>query len=147
MENLKEERQQAIMECFKQSQIVHGLIKVLEEFAEDITFEKYEGITIKRGEWQYELLGVKADAYSDESTCRLPEDISLTLTYKVISQINEDQKAEVERFVSDYKRDERRSWFGNVKFGKLFIQLEYEIGIDLVINKNIDLEIDDDDLI
>jgi co-chaperonin GroES (HSP10) len=58
MENLKKELQQAIMERFKQEQIVKGLEKELAEHTEEIFFEKYKGTKIKRDNLEYELFAV-----------------------------------------------------------------------------------------
>ena len=142
MENLKKELQQAIMERFKQGKIASALEKELVEHTEEITREKYKGTKIKRDGLEYELFGVKANCNTDECYFK-PETISTDLIYTITSELEKEEEAELKKAKDKFRDDKYMGWFDEKKFKrKLWIEENYDISIDEVINNEINLCID-----
>jgi len=140
MENLKKELQQAIMERFKQEQIVKGLEKELAEHTEEIFFEKYKGTKIKRDNLEYELFAVKCDCETDSCNFKMNE-VSTDLIYTITSDINKEEMEALKEAKIKFDNEKYMGWYAaNSK--KIWIEETYNISIDKIIKNEINLEID-----
>jgi len=142
MKNLKKELEQAIMERFKQGKIASALEKELSEHTEKIAFEKYKGTKIKLHGLEYELFGVTANCYTDESYFK-PEIIETNFIFTIISKLKKEEEAELEKAKYNFKDAKYMGWLDEEKFKrKLWIVFSYELSIDNVIINEINPNID-----
>ena len=138
MENLKKELQQAIMERFKQEQIVKGLEKELAEHTEEICFGKYKGTKIKRDNLEYEFFAVKCDCETDSCNFKMNE-VSTDLIYTITSDINKEEMEALKKAKIKFDNDKYMGWYEGKK---IWIEETYNISIDEIIKKQINLKID-----
>lgn len=140
---IKEELEKAIVERYKQSKIASGIEDGLCELAQIVTENKYEKIKIKKGEWEYELLGAKASCRTEEYDFKLPN-IDLILTFIVTSDITKQQKEQVKKCRDNYEYRDNRStnFLDEKKFGKLWFDINYELEIEDILKEEINLEIE-----
>lgn len=142
MKNLKKELEQAIMERFKQGKIANAIEKEILEHTEKFIFEKYKGTKIKRDGLEYELFGVTATCYTDESYFK-PEKIETDLIYITTSKLKKEEESELEKAKDKFRHDKYMGWFDEKKFKiKLWIGEQYSISIDDLIQNEINLAIE-----
>lgn len=142
MEKLKSELEQAIMDRFKYSQIVHGIENKIKKHTESIIFKKYQNTKIKRGQWTFELAGVQCENSSNERDIQI-EDIYTQLIYFNISKLNTKQKTVLKNIIKRYDIDKYLDWYDENKLqAKLYVIECYNLTFEDVLKKNLNLNIE-----
>jgi hypothetical protein len=133
------ELKKAIVERFKLNAYILELEKTIENHANKFTFEKYKGTIILRGGLQYELFGVMAQSYTWTNEIK-PNNVKLSLIYTIISKIDSNQKKALLKAKDKFNNDKYMGWYDGKK--KLWIEENYEIEPELIMNDEINLRID-----
>jgi hypothetical protein len=133
------ELKKAIVERFKLNAYILELEKTIENHANKFTFEKYKGTIILRGGLQYELFGVMAQSYTWTNEIK-PNNVKLSLIYTIISKIDSHQKKALLKAKDKFNNDKYMGWYDGKK--KLWIEENYEIEPELIMNDEINLRID-----
>lgn len=142
MKNLKQELKNAIMERFKQHKIANALENELISYTEDIIFKKYNGTKIIRNGLKYQLYRVKVtgNTYYDDFK---PKDLSIEIIYTIISEINKDEKSQLNKVKKKYEDSKYMGWIDVEKYKrKLWISEHYESDIDTIIENRLSLLIE-----
>lgn len=133
------ELKKAIVERFKLNAYILELEKTIENHANEFTFQKYKGTIIIRGGLQYELFAVKAQSYTWTNEIE-PNNVKLALIYTIISKIDSHQKKALLKAKDKFNNDKYMGWYDGKK--KLWIEENYEIEPELIMNDEINLRID-----
>ena len=128
----------AIIERFKTNAYIVELEKNIQDYTEKLVFEKYKGTIILRGGLNYELFRVIAivDTYTFDIK---PRTIILNLIYTIISKTNSYEK-KVLKNAKDKCNRMGMGYYNGKK--KLWIEEEYQIEPELVIENKINLYIE-----
>jgi len=143
MKQLVAELQKEVIEKFKKTVLVDGLIKELVSKATSKIECKYSEVQIKRDGVVFELYCVNGRFRAYEDEIELPEmDIALFYTLKNTTGLTAIQKRKLREIRNQL--DDSRTWYvsgeNEKKFGILYIREIYSISIETLLGE-VNLEI------
>ena len=130
---------EALKERFKANATVEAIEEKIKSIAEDKTFEKYKSEILIKDGMEFELVGVKASIYTNDSYIKL-NTVDISLAFFCKSKLPKYKKEKLEQAKEKYKKEKRLEW-NNYKI-PLWTELRYSVELENVLSGNINLLIE-----